>query len=343
VDYPFALQVLCPEGVLSPRRFVIHFQKAEDHPLARRVGSVLARLYWIGRDYLGRGPVGSEYTNVWLGRGGQAGGEEYQRNLYLSAVEVERAPAEWLRELAHEYAHLTLPLAGPFSAPERWASGYLGERLYLKWLLHDNAQTAVWDQPVDGDAYVNVQVTPLRDRFLARGTADPAFHKLDADGMQFFIARVLAVEALYGPAFLRRLLDEVSSPRPQNLELTLAAAFRELDTVTADARVYHPGRTAIAGSSREEVPPRFHKGCYRVFLPTGRWQVELSGSIPLGVTPTVDAGSMTRPPGTDGKAPVWHLRLSPDEAGWRLLEFTAPNGDVLQPERLTFTRLGLGD
>ena len=41
------------------RRFVIHYLKPTDEPLARQIGGVMARLFWITQDYLGRpfGPM----------------------------------------------------------------------------------------------------------------------------------------------------------------------------------------------------------------------------------------------------------------------------------------------
>ncbi|HTE17337.1 MAG TPA: hypothetical protein VK689_03020, partial [Armatimonadota bacterium] len=161
--YPLCLQVACSskgDDARSGRRFVIHYLKPEDEPLARRVGAVMAHLYWIGVDYLGKGWSGSRYANVWLARNGTAGGEEFEGHLYLFAILEHRAPAEWVRELAHEYSHTHLPRVGEFTQPEKWANGYLGERLFLKWMLSDNGFTDVWGERIDGAAYVANGVAP---------------------------------------------------------------------------------------------------------------------------------------------------------------------------------------
>src|SRR5206468_11771889 len=133
------------------------FDRAEDEPLARRVGGVLARLHWLAVEYLGLVPDPADAiartTNVWLTREGRPGGEEFKRNVYLYAVGEDRAPAEWVREVAHEYSHVVLPAFGPFASPERWANGYLGVRLFLKWLI-DNEQTDLWGSPFLGSAYL---------------------------------------------------------------------------------------------------------------------------------------------------------------------------------------------
>src|SRR5205807_32206 len=74
-------------------------------------------------------------VDVWLMRDGLPGAEEAGNDIYLYAIGQDRAPAEWLREIAHEYSHLTLPVVGPFTSPERWGNGYLGERLLMQWLI----------------------------------------------------------------------------------------------------------------------------------------------------------------------------------------------------------------
>ena len=49
-------------------------------------------------------------------------------------IDTSKPQAEACRELAHEYGHAVLPAIGGFKSPEDWANGYLGERLFLRWL-----------------------------------------------------------------------------------------------------------------------------------------------------------------------------------------------------------------
>src|SRR5439155_15042666 len=122
----------------------------------------------------------------------------------------------WVRELAHEYGHLTLPNTGPYREPEQWGNGYLGERLYMKWMLVDNGMADVWDRPIDGAAYVANQIAPLRERFLNEGPDSRAAGLGNAEGMDFFIGELMYLEAAHGPVFFRRLIDHFATPRPQN-------------------------------------------------------------------------------------------------------------------------------
>src|SRR5262249_14317624 len=114
----------------------VRFQKSADTGLAQRVAGLIGQLFWVRREYCGltqdfpRPPDAS----VWLSRDGRAGGEEWRGQIYLYAVDRERTPEEWVREVCHEYGHLALPGASIFTEPEPKANGYLGERLLAKWL-----------------------------------------------------------------------------------------------------------------------------------------------------------------------------------------------------------------
>src|SRR5207249_4997524 len=125
-------------------------------------------------------------VDVWLMHGGEPGAEELGNDIYLYAIGRERAPAEWLREIAHEYSHLVVPVVGPFTAPEKWGNGYLGERLFLGWLVAAE-QTGVWGPHFDGAGYLANQVRPLRDRFLDAGPGSLSAARADAAAMERFI------------------------------------------------------------------------------------------------------------------------------------------------------------
>ena len=57
---------------------------------------------------------------------------------------LERPEAEWLRELFHEYGHVTLPPIGGFRAPlEPYANGFIGETLGMMWAAQSPAQFVV--------------------------------------------------------------------------------------------------------------------------------------------------------------------------------------------------------
>lgn len=352
VEYPLRLQVQCVTeekkgasaedadgGRNAYRRFVIHFMTTEDEPLARRVGALMARLYWIGTDYLGRGPTGSRFVNVWLSPDGKAGAEEYQGNIYLYAAGESRAPAEWVRELAHEYGHITLPKMGPYREPEQWASGYVGERLYMKWMLVDNGMADAWDDPIDGAAYVANQIAPLRERFLNEGPNAKAATQEDADGMDFFIGELMAIEAAHGPDLFKRLMDRFATPRPQNLPLYFTAALKEMTPLLLpiNGSAYTPSRSQV--TSTPGGPPQFRKASYWVFLPGGSWRIGLEGAAPPSTTATLENAQIKSAPAGGGGALIWETTVSSTNSVWRRLELTPPAGSTMQVRRLVVTRL----
>jgi hypothetical protein len=334
-EYRYLLQVDCytERKIAEPRRgqrdvervmsgrFAVHYLDPRDEPLARRVGAVLGRLYWVGFDYLGRTPPHGR-LDLWLTRTGEAGGEEYEGNIYLLSVQEPRTPVEWVREVAHEYGHVLLPRMGAFTEPERWASGYLAERLFLKWMLADNASEDVWDAPIDGRAYVASQVAPLRALFLEQGPGAPAAERTDAGGMRFFIGEMLALEAMHGPGTLRRVLDQFATPRPQNLGAYLSAALREPAAVLPlNPLVFVPSR--FEGSAAGPGGgPRVRSAVYWLFLPAGHWQlvVESPDAERLGLT--LEGLSVEKAVPAMGAA-SWTCAVDAGPGAWHRLTLTA--------------------
>jgi hypothetical protein len=344
-EYPYAVGVNVfvdgrDQETSGERRFEVNFAKKEDEPLARRIGSVMARLHWLGVDYLGV-PSGRAGTNVWLARDGEAGAEESEGNIWVHAIDTPRAPAEWLRELAHEYSHTTLPTLGPFSKPERWASGYLGERLYLKWMLHDNLQTDVWSEPINAEGYVANQVAPLRDLFLAEGPSSPRAELTDAEGMNFLIGQFMALEAAHGPALIRELIGRIRSPSPKGLPVHLAASIRALQpaVLPIDPTVFIP-RSAEQSEPVPQGGVRAARVAYRLYVPSGDWTLEAEGDVPQGTNVSLDGAALTRLPPRGVVAGAWSTMQATDESGWRRLEVAAPGGKKVELSRLRLARAG---
>ena len=348
--YQYRLQVHClveQEGDNGERRFVIHYNRPSDEPLARRVGSVLARLHWLVRDYLGRLPAPSEnggrHVDVWLDENGPAGGEELSGHLYLTGIDVARPPAEWVRELAHEYAHLTLPKVGPYSEPEKWANGYLGERLFLKWLLIDNNVTDLWDQPLNAAGYLTHQVVPFRTRSLEAGPAAPDADRMDGRGMEFFIGTILALEAAHGPTLLRSLLNHFATPRPQNLgsNLTLALDDMQFTPLPLEPGAFIPSSVRPTRSRPGPEGLTVERVAYWVYLTGGRWRIEVDGDLPADTTARVETQEMQAVKSRSTAAGrAWILPVSTRNGLWRRLEFAAPPGETLTARAIRMIRTG---
>ncbi len=122
---------------------------------------------------------GLRLVDEYLCWGGKAGGEQLLgegtennitrrvNTIYIYDIASFKDPMEMAREVAHEYGHAVLPAIGGFKTPEDWANGYLGEKLFLRW-LRDACEmgrldtTAVMNVPYEKlDAWVKKNVDPL--------------------------------------------------------------------------------------------------------------------------------------------------------------------------------------
>jgi hypothetical protein len=350
-EYPFRMQVFCsseapggggPGSLERPvRAAVVHFRDPADLELAFRSAGVLARLHWVFRDYLGRGPVDGGYVDLWLRHEGAPSGEEFRRSVYLHAIREPRAPAEWVRELAHEYSHLYLPRVGPYLEPETWAEGYLGERLALKWLLHDNACTDLWGEPIDAGGYMRHQVEPVRNRFLDQGPSSPAARRRDEAGMLHHIGEILALEAMHGPSFLRALLDRFRSTQPEALG---GAVARTIEGANLASLPVEP--SAVVPSLTEPLKPeeegslRFRRVAYRLLLSGGDWRLQVEGRLPEGTRAVMEATDLQQAPREGEEGAEWTARLAAPNAIWRRFELAAPPGAALTIRAIRLRRIG---
>lgn len=335
--YPGKIQVICSSDEETPRSeraFVVHFMRPEDEPLARKVAGVLGRAYWLGEDYLGVGPAPGRYINVWLARHGEPGAEEFQKNIYLFAIDQNRTASEWVREICHEYSHIFLPPVGEYTKPEKWANGYLGERLFLKWMLVDNGVTDAWSEPIDAAALAAKEITPLRDAYLNAGPLSPLVDQTDEAGMNFWIGQVLTIEAGQGPGILRQLLNGYQTRRPQGLSTYFSQAIQDLKPpqFAINPALYTP-KDAQLGVPTPVYPIRLKKGSYWFYLPGGTWSFALSGSVPDGTKASLEAMELKK-----AGASVWETTMPGAVGSWQRLEITAPEGQTVDLQGITVTK-----
>ncbi len=120
-----------------------------------------------------------QVVDFYLCYGGKAGGEqlfgqddEGGRNhpvntVYIYDLNSFLTPLQMAREVAHEYGHATLVPIGGYDEPEDWANGYLGEKLYLKYLRDEIAAKRLSPEDAMGagfhplDQWVKANVDPL--------------------------------------------------------------------------------------------------------------------------------------------------------------------------------------
>ncbi len=177
----------------------VHNMTPDDVPLAAR----MARLLALAHDTLvrrtGQADWGGDAPfDVWLMRSGKAGGEQWQRNLYFYDLDAPRSSIEWIREIVHEYSHLALPAIGGYKDPEYWASGYLGERLIVRWLQRRADGPALvaqmWGDFSGAPNFNRLLIAPALALYQKVGPSHRWLARTDGEGMRYLIGQALTLD-----------------------------------------------------------------------------------------------------------------------------------------------------
>ncbi len=213
VDYGYVWEAAAKRWVMRVRA---HWAEAEDAELAQEALRATLAFYCVAREYLGCDPTErwAAPVEVWLGRRGRPGARAVGRNLYLYAVGTPRSPAEWVRQVAHEYGHIALPGIGGFTdTDDAWADGHLGELLFPKWLAAIGApewmpwSVAEWEREAQGE----------RERLIAEareaGLDAARLRGVDENAQDYFLGLALRVEEVAGPRFLGEVLGRCARGR----------------------------------------------------------------------------------------------------------------------------------
>ena len=92
-----------------------------------------------GKTTLGIAPETTPTMRPWAPIAGNSEGAPGEILFWKAGL--ARPEAEWLRELFHEYGHVSLPPIGGFRAPlEPYANGYIGETLGMMWAAQNPEQ-----------------------------------------------------------------------------------------------------------------------------------------------------------------------------------------------------------
>ena len=193
-------------------------------------------------------------VEVYLCFGGKAGGEQLfevdkgldirthrdtdvtVNTIYIYDMTSFTDPIEMAREVAHEYGHATLPPVGGFQEPEDWADGYLGEKLFLRWIRDGMAkgllvpQDAMGATKADLDKWIATNVDPLIDAAAIVAPTQTAMSDKSASGMNEFIGLALYVETLFGDTVFARSM-KMNSVSPADYPASAVLAIEEPETV----------------------------------------------------------------------------------------------------------------
>ncbi len=271
-----------PSGVNNPA-FALKFrvysqQRKAENDLAPLVARQLLRMWEMNYLKLGLEHAtlyGNGSIDVYLCWGGQAGGEQRfdediekgqlkkVNTIYIYDLPSFKDPVEMCREVAHEYGHACLPSVGGFKEPEDWANGYLGEKMYLRYLRDELKAKRL--QPVDAmgatyeqlDAWVKKQVDPLVKGVAVNG---PELALMDGTGtgaMDAYIGLTLLMQTILPPRVFNACLKDSGSAAakdfppailrtlenwPSGIVLDIPATFR--------TGLWIPvGKTRVAGAT----------------------------------------------------------------------------------------------
>ncbi len=131
-----------------------------------------------------------------------------------------RSEAEWLREVAHEYAHIAFPPFAGFASPlEPFGNGRLGETLLMLWAAQSPAIFSMPDERdqmrKEGEVHVARHAIPALETWRSLDPTQPLSTKGDADNLNQLIGLALQIERVYGADILRRALDFASQNKEE--------------------------------------------------------------------------------------------------------------------------------
>jgi len=250
---------------------MIHYQAAagrERRALAANCGGLLLRAQCLRAAYLGSGLESAvahrRPLEVWLTDDGNPGAESHGGNIYLCAAATPRSPAEWVRQLIHEYGHVALPGIDHFAGPEPWANGRLGEQLFAQWLARCRELAA--PHPWLTDAKLG-HLTADADRcvgiFLREGPASALVDDTSAAGMDYYLGFANYVERAFGARVLSRAM-----------RLTAGNTCRAFVAATQEALARASAAAIELRALQHDADPLL---AHWVYLPAGRWRVTCRG------------------------------------------------------------------
>jgi len=218
-----------------------------------------------------------------------------------------RSESEWLRELFHEYGHVSLPPFGGFRAPlEPYANGLIGETLGALWGGQNMSFSGPSEAPIPANDFlfqVNHQALPARQIFLR---ADPRASHLGGTfaDLRFLQGLCVVCERAYGAPLLGRAfaplsqraasVSDVAERRSllttDDLQDALVPAMRQMFAARRSLPIYLPAALDVPLDARaliNRAPVHLSTGTRAngwIYVPSGATslRIEASGLSVLG-------------------------------------------------------------
>ncbi len=200
-------------------------------------------------DHAPRNPDNYQLVNVYVTWGGKAGGEQFfsadfdgkkrvsANNIYLYDLASFTDPLEMAREVAHEYGHATLPPIGIYKSPEDWASGYLGEKLYLTWIRDQLEKNLLTPEDFMGvkkeqlDKWVAENVDPLVRMTAAKPPTMGSLSEKSATGMDAYLGLAMYASQILPDSVFARSLKLTGSQNARDFPGAIFLAVEEVNEV----------------------------------------------------------------------------------------------------------------
>ncbi|MGQ9730258.1 MAG: tetratricopeptide repeat protein [Candidatus Zipacnadales bacterium] len=348
-----------------PSRLLSGAEKDLD-PQAQAFTHLLLRFQGYAEGYLGLPDQGDAegITRLWLCLEGSGGAERQGSDIFLyGALSETRSGVEWIRQLAHEVGHLLIPGIGGFAAPEMWANGEVGERLFLYWLAEEAGIWAGTPWPSDAATARLHNLWPEGDLnvedYLAlagraplliwsqEGPESELIIGMDERAMHYYVGFVLYILAAHGADGLRDVMNtcvgttvadfmyayrQAVTTWAQNGPLKIGVGA--LNPVTS--KLTHPSPPASLTPRSLTLAPGDSVN-YLVFLPRGVWRVwptirETGAKLLLSFDGSPNAAVDLQP----GAPPI---PIGPLHEGWHKLVLQVPAAEgILNLEGLVFSQ-----
>jgi len=347
--------VAVPEGEDLRLTVMVHYpsallsQHGNDYAgLGERIAHMVLRAHCYSRAAYGLPQaVEQKVVRVWMCEDGPTGAEQYEDDIFVYDIARDRHPAEWLREVAHEWGHYALPMMGRFGAPEPDAAGVAGEALFLQLLADEaglvvgepwpseRAQSAIDGLWGNGEVGLAEYLTGMRKRtmdlWLSEGPNSQLAAGLGEDAFDYLVGMLLWVEAAHGHDMLRATLLKAPGETPADYYYAYRQAIKEAAAqgeITLHAGAYDPEASTLSTPAREGAIRREDvtlaagdRAWYPVYL--------LEGPATVRITPGLRQTKLNLYVDELGPLPIeggQPVSLGRRDQGWHVLTIEAPEG-----------------
>jgi hypothetical protein len=202
----------------------------------------------------------NQIVDFYLCTGGKPGGEQLfsvqkvgnsqvkVNTVYIYDMPSFNVPIEMAREVAHEYGHATLPPVGHFGKPEDWANGFLGEKLYLRWLRDQMAAKTLKPEDAMGvpftalDAWVKRNVDPLVRAAALEGPDKRWLSSKGQKAMDSYLGLVLYADTILPTRVFARTTKLTGSANAVDYPAAVVAAVEEAEPFALSIPPYLAGK-----------------------------------------------------------------------------------------------------